>query len=326
MKLIQEESTNNSLSSGVKIFCRIILQKFILRRQKILARERGPRTAREVPSKGGGCGSVVILVNENVPVGAVSVLGKGLGFIPTPKPDDVSTRLDMRLLTNNITNASRAKLFPSASSQTAPYKIPPKLRRTIYSKSEPTWDKCVQDSVQKMTSTLDDKLRTNDNDRYKCTNLSNAEQEGLKWLQKKISENNIAIVQADKGGAILVVTPELLRRKTLEKLNNTDLYEKIEQDPTKELHKELVNLWIHAKSTNIVTAREAKDVMGISDNAKADESGPTNRLSTLPHYRPGKAYFYPSLKIHKCKKEDLKPGVEPPIRLITALQDGISKR
>ena len=38
------------------------------------------------------------------------------------------------------------------------------------------------------------------------------------------------------------------------------------------------------------------------------------------------AYFYPCLKIHKCKKEDLKPGVEPPTRLITALQDGITKR
>ena len=66
--------------------------------------------------------------------------------------------------------------------------------------------------------------------------------------------------------------------------------------------------------------------MGISDNPKADESGPTNCLSTLPHYRPGKAYFYPSLKIHKCKRQDLKPGIEPPARLITALQDGITKR
>ena len=270
-------------------------------------------------------GRVLILVNEEVPVGAVAVLGKGLCFIPTPKPDNISTRLDMRLITNKITNASRRKMFPSASNEPTSYKIPAKLRRTNYTKAEPTWDKCVHDSVQKMTSQLDEKLRTNNN-RYKCTNLSKAEQDGLSWLEKKISENKIAVVQADKGGAILVVNPELLRRKTLEKLNNADLYEKLDQDPTKELHKELVNLWVHAKSTNIVTAREAKDVMGISDNKNADESGPTNRLSTLPHFRPGTAYFYPSLKIHKCKKEDLKPGVEPPIRLITALQDGITKR
>ena len=66
--------------------------------------------------------------------------------------------------------------------------------------------------------------------------------------------------------------------------------------------------------------------MGVSDNLKADESGPTNRPSTLPHYKPGQAYFYPSLKIHKMRKVDLVPGVEPTIRLITALQDGITKR
>ena len=66
--------------------------------------------------------------------------------------------------------------------------------------------------------------------------------------------------------------------------------------------------------------------MGISDNLKSDGSGPTNRPSTSPHFKPGISYFYPSLKIHKLKKEQLIPGVEPPIRLITALQDGVTKR
>ena len=65
--------------------------------------------------------------------------------------------------------------------------------------------------------------------------------------------------------------------------------------------------------------------MGISDNLKSDGSGPTNRPSTSPHFKPGISYFYPSLKIHKLKKEQLIPGVEPPIRLITALQDGVTK-
>jgi len=145
----------------------------------------------------------------------------------------------------------------------------------------------------------------------------------LSWLQKNITEDKISVVQADKGGAILIVTPELLKKKTMEKLNNINIYEKLDEDPTKEIHKELVDLWVYAKENNFVTPKVAKDVMGISNNLKGDGTGPTNRLSTLPHYRPGKAYFYASLKIHKCKREELKPGVEPPIRLITALQDGI---
>ena len=69
-----------------------------------------------------------------------------------------------------------------------------------------------------------------------------------------------------------------------------------------------------------------KNIMGISNRKKKDGSEPTNHPSTLPHYKPGRAYFYPSLKIHKVKKEDLIPGIEPPILLIIALQDGVSKR
>ena len=55
-------------------------------------------------------------------------------------------------------------------------------------------------------------------------------------------------------------------------------------------------------------------------------TGPTNQLSTLPHFRPGSSYFYPALKIHKLAIDQLIPGVEPPVRLITAPQDGITKR
>ncbi len=92
------------------------------------------------------------------------------------------------------------------------------------------------------------------------------------------------------------------------------------------LHKELYGLWVLGKLAGHVSARDAKDTMGISDNMKKDKSGPTNAPSTLPHYKPGVSYFYPSLKIHKMKRDQLVPGVEPPIRLITALHDGITKR
>ena len=36
--------------------------------------------------------------------------------------------------------------------------------------------------------------------------------------------------------------------------------------------------------------------------------------------------FYPMLKIHKLRKEEVTVGADPPARLVTALQDGISKR
>ena len=67
--------------------------------------------------------------------------------------------------------------------------------------------------------------------------------------------------------------------------------------------------------------------MGVSDNDSTKEGkGKTNAQSTSSYHKPGKAYFYPSLKIHKLKREDLVPGVEPPVRLVTALHEGIAKR
>ena len=43
-------------------------------------------------------------------------------------------------------------------------------------------------------------------------------------------------------------------------------------------------------------------------------------------YKPGRPYFYPSPKIHKLPIDQIVPGAEPPVRLITALQEGVTKR
>ena len=51
-----------------------------------------------------------------------------------------------------------------------------------------------------------------------------------------------------------------------------------------------------------------------------------NNKSTSSRFKPGTSYFYPMLKIHKLTKEELVPGVNPPSRLVTALQEGVSKR
>ena len=99
---------------------------------------RKERKAKLMAKRALESGSVVVLVDEDIPHGAISVLGKGLGYIPSPKPDDCTTRLDLRLLTNKIVNSSRAKMFSHPSSEQSSYKIPSKLKRTNYAKAEPT--------------------------------------------------------------------------------------------------------------------------------------------------------------------------------------------
>ena len=59
-------------------------------------------------------GSVIILVDTpEIPLGAISVLSKGLGFVPTPTIDVMQTRLDMRRTINNIVSSSRRNSYSS---------------------------------------------------------------------------------------------------------------------------------------------------------------------------------------------------------------------
>ena len=61
----------------------------------------------------------------------------------------------------------------------------------------------------------------------------------------------------------------------------------------------------------------AYEIAGVTEN---------NNMSTHPRFKPGVPYFYPMLKIHKLRKDQLVPGAEPPARLVTALREGIAKR
>ncbi|KAL5251597.1 hypothetical protein ACHWQZ_G017089 [Mnemiopsis leidyi] len=271
--------------------------------------------------------SVVILVDEDIPLGAVALLGKGLGFVPTSKVDKHKLRLDMKLLTNKIISQSNRNIAKNAQPFThseSPEPVPPKLRQPRYTSHTSTSDRVVNETVERIKTELDINLQ--EDQPMKLSNLSKDELKGLKWLERRVVDGKIAITKADKGGATVIIRPELLRKITFDKLSNPLLYKKLDSDPTKTLHKELVDLWVDGKMKGLVSGKTAKSTMGISDQVKADGSGPTNAQSTLPHYKPGKPYFYPSLKIHKIKVEDLKPGVEPPGRLITALQEGVSRR
>ena len=62
---------------------------------------------------------------------------------------------------------------------------------------------------------------------FRKSNLSKNEIEGLKWLKE--TKGKISVVQADKGGAIIIADPNLLRKKVLEKLENEQLYTKLQR-------------------------------------------------------------------------------------------------
>ena len=148
-------------------------------------------------------------------------------------------------------------------------------------------------------------------------NLSRMEVAGLKWLQNKVENLEIDICKADKGGAILLVPADYLRKKIREKVEDPEKFEVLKKDVRPDLYDSVFSQWKYGLSEGFVTNDEAKQVVGITNNGNK---------STASRFKYGRTYFVPSLKIHKCKTEDLVPGCDIPARLITCLQQGVTKR
>ena len=211
-------------------------------------------------------GSVVSLINEDMPQGAIAVLGRGLGFIPTPSVIIEEISLDMRHTINRILSSSWSSLTDQPEPSPPTDKIPQKLSQKYYGLQKPAPDQAVNEVVDSMARDLDSRLKSQarDLDSQKKlkkpgnSNLSLEERKGLKWLEDMITKNKLSVVSADKGGATLIVHPELLRRKVLEKLNNPDLYTKLRTDPTQDLHRELFKLWVTGKENGFITPVTAK--------------------------------------------------------------------
>ena len=54
--------------------------------------------------------------------------------------------------------------------------------------------------------------------------MLNIEREGLSWLEKNVKEGRIAITLADKGGSVIITTPDVIRDITRSKLSDQTIY------------------------------------------------------------------------------------------------------
>ena len=210
----------------------------------------------------------------------------------------------MRLATNNILRTA------SNPSYNHPHTKPGnlnKLSQKRYAAHKPAEESSVNNIVESISNDHNGRLQF-ENIPSRKKNLTKDESEGLNWLIKQTREDKIAVVKADKGGALLIVDPNLLEKVVLDKLNNSNIYNLLESNPTNGLSDELFSLWLFGKKHGYVSDYDAQKVMGITDS---------NNKSTSSHFKPGISYFYPMLKIYKLSRDELKSGVTPPARLVS---------
>ena len=152
--------------------------------------------------------------------------------------------------------------------------IPSSLFRKYYGTCGPVDDNSVNTIVNNMVNDHNAKLQKCIRPKFK-NNITADEEQGLKWLVKQSMSGEIAVVKADKGGALLIVYPDLLRRKVVEKLHDKKLYMQFKDDPSDSLHSELFDLWVDGKLKGYITQQQARAVMGVTEENRKSTSPPS---------------------------------------------------
>ena len=152
----------------------------------------------------------------------------------------------------------------------------------------------------------------------------------MKWIKKNTDpvKGKLRVVQADKGGALIIASKAYVRDLEQSKLSNSSRYINLgTRDPSTDAQTKLLNLWRIGEDSCLVNREVCKDVVGLTEK-KLGKRSPIARQepSTLPLYHPGMPYYYGLLKIHKLKPEQLVPGVKVPIRLVTNLREAVTTR
>ena len=100
--------------------------------------------------------SVIVMIKEDVPLGAIALLGKGLNYIPTPAVCPRQEQLDMRLAQNQILKVANQ----TDSRPTNPSCIPSSLFRTYYGTRCPADESSVNTIVNNMVNNHNSGRRT----------------------------------------------------------------------------------------------------------------------------------------------------------------------
>ena len=119
--------------------------------------KRRTRKTRRDAKKALESGAVVILVQQEIPPGAIAVLGKGLGYVPMPTNYSSDERLQMRRPMNRILTESRKRCREEHAEQCSD-ELPSQLRTISYNLGEPAPDRQVNTIVDRLVRTHHAKL------------------------------------------------------------------------------------------------------------------------------------------------------------------------
>ena len=187
------------------------------RKRRAKRREkRSRKAAKEIENQQ----SVINLISEDrvkIPESSLAVLTKGDGFVPTPRFNRNEFRLDAQNCQNRLGKLTKRKMTESNELEIGStpncsvsievekdLKIPKSL---ITSKVVKAQNKTKNAAVEYIREEIVE-FGNRTNFSSPKMNISKFEREGLSWLKEAVEKGDICILKADKGSAIIIMTPE----------------------------------------------------------------------------------------------------------------------
>ena len=241
---------------------------------------------------------VINLTNINVPLFSIAVLSYGPGWIPCPKFDDMQFKVDGYNAGNK--QCWKAVFKDSETSNDVPMSL---LKKPVTSPCFDVEDSAIKSVKENITTFVE-----NFKPKRLQSNMNRFEKEGYNWLKKAVNDGTVAITSADKGGAVIIVTPDLVKEITAAKVSDPLRYRPLSSDPTPTLKTRLMNLWKTGYNESYVSPSQARSVVGLLWNVEKGDF----TVSTSDLVKPDTPYGYPLLKIHKLSEAELLAKKIPP--------------
>jgi len=255
---------------------------------------------------------VVNLTDIDIPDYSIAVLSYGPGWIPCPDFDEMQFKVDGYNAANK--QAWKAVFKNSARVNEVPMEL---LKKPVTAPCTSFEDPAIKSAKDKIVNFVD-----NFKPRKLESNMNRYEREGYMWLKKAVKDGLIAITSADKGGAIIIVTPQIIKDITSAKVEDPLRYRPLQTDPTGSLRGRLLELWSSGLERKYVSGEQSKCVVGLIQKSDKD----TLSQSTSDLVKPDIPYGYPLLKIHKLTETEIREKKIPPSRFVTDLSRGVTAR
>ena len=150
----------------------------------------------------------------------------------------------------------------------------------------------------------------NFNPKQPQSNLSPQAIRGRRWILNAVTNRELFVTRADKGGAILILNYETVKKTLEDELFDPAKYEVVSEDADshlKNVNKRVKDKVLDLEARGLITGKDREIITGLNEKHNQTHN---------PEYRPEDPKIYPLFKLHKLDSEQIENKTTPPARFV----------